>query len=331
VTAISRLSLALLLAVVGCDEDPEAPAWTPAFDAEPLGWFLNVGGASADALWAVGGTPDDGLMMGFDGTSWTEQPLPAEVPLLNWVHALAVDDVTVVGNGGTVLHFDGATWTSQETPTEEDLWGVWGVASDDLWAVGGRGREAGQATLLRFDGTEWSSVELPVLERPNVNALFKVWGSGPSDVWAVGQRGAVLHYDGSTWTEELVGASDDLIAVWGTGPDHVVAVGGRGVGIASVFDGTEWRTESLAPTPGLNGIWTRSAGTAHAVGVAGTLVTFDTTTFEVVPETSGAADDFHAVFSPPGSNTLYAVGGTLGFTSGPYEGLAYQRLLRDDE
>jgi len=329
--AIAMALTATAALSIGCGSDcPDEVEWTPAFDAQPLGWFLSVWGPADNDLYAVGGEPDAGLMMNFDGSEWSAVDLGVDVPLLNWVFGFSANDITAVGREGTIIHWDGAAWTVQTTPTVEDMWGVWGAAPDDLWAVGGRGREEGQATLLHFDGTDWTDVALPTLERANVFALFKVWGSSASNIYVVGQRGVVLHYDGSVWTEELVGASTDLIAVWGTGPDRVVAVGGRGTGTVSVFDGSEWRTESLAPNPGLNGVWLDNNQVAHVVGTVGTLAVLDLETFELTRSIVPTDRDFHAVFSATG-NSITAVGGNLFAVEPPFEGIAFERQLGEEE
>jgi len=243
------MSLAFVSGLAACPgPEPEPPTWETEFEAEDLGWLLNVGGPSENDLYAVGGSPDEGLMMHYDGSTWSPVDLPAATPLLNWVHALAANDIFAVGNQGTVLHFDGTAWTAQTTGVDRNLWGVWGAASNDLWAVGGNGMEEGQATILRYDGSTWSTVDAPMLERPRVYAWFKVWGTSASDVWLVGQRGAVLHWDGSALTEHLVGINDDLIALWGTGPDNVVIVGGRGNGVVAAWDGSTWRSRTAWST-----------------------------------------------------------------------------------
>ena len=213
------------------------------------GWFLSIWGPSGSDLYAVGGSPDAGLIMHFDGTDWSNLPIGIDVPLLNWVYGFGANDITFVGAGGTVLHYDGTTFTAQPTPTDQDLWGVWGAAPDDLWTVGGNGRQEDQATILHFDGTAWTEATLPPIQRASVGAFFKVWGSARDDVYAVGQRGIVMHFDGSAWEELFVGASDDLISVWGTGPDRVVMVGGRANGQIVTYDGTDFRHMSLSPSP----------------------------------------------------------------------------------
>jgi len=325
------MSLAFVSGLAACPgPEPEPPTWETEFEAEDLGWLLNVGGPSENDLYAVGGSPDEGLMMHYDGSTWSPVDLPAATPLLNWVHALAANDIFAVGNQGTVLHFDGTAWTAQTTGVDRNLWGVWGAASNDLWAVGGNGMEEGQATILRYDGSTWSTVDAPMLERPRVYAWFKVWGTSASDVWLVGQRGAVLHWDGSALTEHLVGINDDLIALWGTGPDNVVIVGGRGNGVVAAWDGSTWRSSPLAPLPGLNGVWMRNDGVAHVVGIRGTTAVIDVATLDYVEHPTDTLLDLHAVFST-GNGPLISVGGSLASPSAPFRGVAVSRPLLADE
>lgn len=312
------VALLLLFAGSGCAK------WSPAFDARGR-WFMNLSARSAADVWAVGGTQEQGAVMHFDGETWSEVPLDEQVPLLNWVHPFAADDVFVVGNGGTILHFDGKGWTKAAVPTTDPLWGVWGASPDDVWAVGGSGFGSGQPWLLHFDGAEWTPQELPPLSRQNVYALYKVWGTGRDDVRVVGQDGVALHFDGARWEEEDTGAKDDLISLWGTGPDHVVAVGGRGSGLVSVWDGQGWRTRSLSPLPGLNGVWLDSGEEAWVAGGGGTLGRIDLRTLEFHADGADTSLDLHSVFGV--EHQLFAVGGNLlvGASTGRYQGIALQR------
>lgn len=301
-----------------------------AFDAKELGWLLNVWASGSKDVWTVGGTPDEGRVMRYDGVSWSRVELGHPVGLLNWVHGFSDDDITIVGQAGTVLHFDGETFTLQPTPTTQDLWGVWGSSPNDLWAVGGNGMQESDKLILHFDGSAWTEIELPPLQKSKVRAFFKVWGTAADNVYVVGARGVVLHFDGQAWTEQLVGASDDLIALWGTGPDRIMAVGGRGNGIAARYDGSSWRTETLAPMPGLNGVFMRNDQTAHVVGVKGTVARLDFETFSFDRYDYDTALDLHAVFADSGGR-LTAVGGSLSSTKPPHEGIAVWRELASDE
>lgn len=323
----SLLSITLLVA--GCPSDPDVDTtWVPAFDASETGWKMNIWGPSTTDLFSAGGSIPAGSMVRFDGAAATVADLPAGLPLLNWSFGFGANDVHVVGNEGTILHYDGA-WTVVTSPTDQDLWGVWGAAPDDVWAVGGTARGVdGIPTLLHFDGSAWETVTAPTLTPSNVHAFFKVWGSGAADVYVVGDVGVVVHWDGSVWEELLVGAEDDLVAVWGTGPNDVTAVGGRSNGVVAHWNGTEWRSSFLTPLPGLNGVWMREPGVAHIVGLRGTLAVLDTATFEFTESLPDEVLDFHSVYGVGGE--LFAVGGNLAVPSGA-EGMAWRRHLGEGE
>ncbi len=278
----------------------------------------------------MGGTRERGAVLRRDGSDFRPVELGVEVPLLNWVFGFSERQVTAVGNRGTALHFDGERWLRKPTGTDQDLWGVWGAAPDDLWAVGGGGLREGDATLLHYDGNEWAEGELPSLQRARVFALYKVWGSAADDVYAVGQSGAALHYDGESWQELFVGASDDLISIWGTGPDDIVAVGGRAAGILSRFDGRQWTTQSLAPLPGLNGVWLRTPTTAHVVGGFGTLARVDLETLDITRSEPLTQLDVHGVFGTA-SGRIFCVGGNFVNTVPPYRNVLLTRELQDEE
>lgn len=301
------------------------------FDPAELGWGLHVIARDAADIYVAGGTPDRGALLHFDGSVWTPEDLPDGTPLLNWVEPFADGQTAAVGNGGTALWNDGTGWVTLETPTTEDLWGIWGANPTDVWAVGGRGRSPGQATVLRYDGTAWTAAAVPEIQRPGVNAWFKVWGTAADNVYVVGQNGACLHYDGSMIEEFGVGTSEDLISLWGTGPDDIILVGGRGNGVLSHWNGMDWHTESISPAPGVNGIWMTGPGEFWVAGVRGMLrrgtvnANADGERSFDVPRTKPLADDdLHAVFGVPGLG-LIAVGGNFAMQDGPYEGLAFMK------
>lgn len=291
---------------------------------------MNVSGPSPDALYAVGGAPDRGAVHRYDGARWSPVSTGIDTPLLNWVHTFSGSDVTVVGNRGTVLHYDGAQWTRQSAPTTEHLWGVWGAAPNDLWAVGGTGQLDGVPTIVHYDGARWTSASVPTLQRADVHAFFKVWGTSARNIYVVGQRGVILHYDGAAWSEQSSGATDDLVSLWGTSADRIVAVGGRGNGIIATFDGASWRARSLSPLPGFNGVWMRTANVAHLAGANGALLRVDLRDFSYEQQQGPTAMDFHSVFGDS-SGRLNAVGGNLAEGGVNAKGVAYTRMLASDE
>lgn len=323
----------LSFGTLGCDPDPQppaTPAWSEAFPANDLGWLMSVWGPSGDDLYAVGGAPESGVVMHFDGASWARFTLPTGTPLVNWSYGFGASDVTFVGNAGTILHFDGAGLTKSATVTDQALWGVWGAGPSDLWAVGGNGFRDGQATVLRFDGSAWRKVELPALQHPDVFAFYKVWGSGADDVYVVGQRGVVLHWDGRALTELFVGSSEDLVAVWGVAADRVAIVGGRSNGEVVTWDGATWHREPLAPLPGLNGVWMRDRKTVHLAGEDGTIGTYDFDAHTHAVETTSTRLVIHALFGDD-RGRLTAVGGSLLSIEPPFRGVALSRALAAGE
>ncbi len=121
-----------------------------------------------------------------------------------------------------------------------------------------------------------------------------------------------------------------LISLWGTGPNDIVAVGGRGNGVVAAWDGSSWRSQSLAPLLGLNGIWMRNDGKAHVVGLRGTTAVLDVATFEYEEIYTDTSLDLHAIYSV-GGGPLITVGGSLASPAPPYRGVALTRPLRDGE
>jgi hypothetical protein len=298
---------------------PTEPQWAEAFDTTDAGFLSAVWGSAADDVFIVGGQPDRGEVYHFDGTDWSPMDIP-ETPILIWVYGLGSDDVFAVGERGSALHYDGATWTEMATGTDSDLWGVWGDASDDVWAVGGE-IGTGPPVLLHFDGDAWSAVAVPTLDRAST-ALLKVWGTTATNVFAVGQLGVILGYDGTNWAQVPSGTSEDLISLWGTGPDHIVAVGGRSNGEVAVYDGSTWTSQTVAPIVGLNGVFMEQPDEALIVGLIGTAATLDPDSLTSELETTGTSLTLHAVWGDR-AGRAYAVGGRA--TGTPYQGVALIR------
>jgi len=102
--------------------------------------------------------------------------------------------------------------------TTNNLYGIWGSASDNVFAVGASG------TILHYDGSAWST-----MTRGTTNNLHGIWGSSSSDVFAIGVGGTILHYDGSAWSTMTSGTTTNhLRGIWGSSSENVFAVGDSG-------------------------------------------------------------------------------------------------------
>lgn len=321
-------SLCVFLATLptACGGPSRDAGWQLEPGNEGFGWLLSVWAPPGGPRYMVGGVNDTGRVVTDAGGGVHQVDGVPAVPLLNWVYGFSDADIFVVGNEGTVLHYDGDTWELQPTPTSEALWGVWGAAPDDMWAVGGAGRATSVATLLHYDGVSWEVAPTPTFARPGVTALYKVWGTAADNIYAVGRVGVILHYDGDAWVEESSGTGDDLIALYGSSADEIVAVGGRSNGRVVIWDGSTWRSESLAPLPGLNGVFMRTPGVAHLVGVEGTIARLDLVEGVFREEVPATRLDFHAIFGDA-SGVLTAVGGNFSEAPGAEEGVSFVRNL----
>ncbi len=327
------LSVPLMLLIDKCSSEPDSQSKNQGeWQTMQTGgnWWMSVLALANDDRWIVGGTPDRGEILHYNGSEFEAVSFGADVELLNWIHGFQSGESIAVGNGGVVLWWDGQTWTQVRVPTEQDLWGVWGVNPYDVWAVGGNADESGVLTVLRDTGSGFETVAMPVLERPDVKALFKVWGSGADDVYMVGQNGAVLHWNGEILEELHVGVSEDLIAVWGTGPNRVAIVGGRRNGAAALWNGEEWRSPEVGNFPGLNGVWLRG-DSVHVVGNSGTAGIIDFTTLAATRVRIDTPVNLHAIHGSP-DGTLTAVGGNFFIgKKGPFTGDILTRPMENSE
>jgi hypothetical protein len=259
-------------------------------------------------------------MVRWDGAEWRSLTFPDTVYALNWVYGVG-EDRFAVGDYGTVIHRvgddDGTPWEEQDCDTNLNLWGVWGVAADDVWTVGGDGFMR-PPVMCHYDGSAWEVVDLPGTDTMS-RALFKIWGVDANDIWAVGHRGLIFHWDGSDWTEQTSGTSLDLISLWGTGPDNVLAVGGRSDAVVLRYDGAQWSAMEMPGFPGLNGTWMDPDGLATIVGSMGRIDTVAAGTLDAASDGMVTNLALHAVFGTP-EGTRFAVGGSLDL-SPPYTGV----------
>lgn len=231
------------------------------------GALRSVWAADTGVAWAVGGNPDAGLIYRYSGDTWIEELLGAPVPLLTGVDGSG-GEVWAVGESGVALRRIEDGWTRLDTPTDEPLWDVWSAPSGVAWAVGGDPQSDNPVVIMRFDGVDWQAVGTPALDRP-CSALFRVWGAQDELVFAVGESGVLLRYDGTVWTQEDSGTTEDLRGVWGAAADDIVAVGGDSSATLVRYDGAAWTATKVDGEPALTGVWMDLDRAAHVSGLGG--------------------------------------------------------------
>lgn len=58
---------------------------------------------------------------------------------LKGVWGTSATDVWAVGKRGVILHYNGTSWSSQQSPVTADLLSIWGRSASDIYAVGAQG------------------------------------------------------------------------------------------------------------------------------------------------------------------------------------------------
>ena len=120
--------------------------------------LLEVWGLDATHVYATGA---GGAMLRFDGTQWSSMPNDAGTDRdLGTCGAGRRRISSPSGQNGALLRWDGTTWTAMTTPVTIALFGVWGAAPNDVYAVGVEG------TLLHYDGSDVAVRRQPDAQAP---------------------------------------------------------------------------------------------------------------------------------------------------------------------
>jgi hypothetical protein len=217
-------------------------------------------------------------------------------PQGNTLHAITRIGSTrfAVGLRGTILRDQGQGWKPMSSGTTVDLYGVHGLATNAVYAVGATG------TVRFWNGSSWNAFE-PAPPASVVSTLRAVRKVG-IELVAVGDGGLTLRFDGSKWNQAPAGTAN-LHAVWGDGVSDTVLVGGDS-GLHRLLAGS-WVPESPpAGTPsmkvrGLMG----SPPAIYAVGVGGAAWRFNGSTW--AEESSGTPNDLEDV-AAAGSTVIAA-------------------------
>ncbi|MCH7596233.1 MAG: hypothetical protein IID35_06700 [Planctomycetes bacterium] len=294
---------------------PVEPRWMLVHQELPSA-LLSVQVVSNGDVYAVGSDSPDGngsYVLHFDGAIWTRLITGVEGNLW-WVHEVGPDEIWMCGSDRLVLRFEPSTgiFTQVDVGDGTDtFFGIWGLSSDDLWAVGGT---LTCGVILRYDGASWTEVDLPQIEGGECfPPLFKVWGTRADNVWIVGAFGATLFYDGSDLTFVPTDTGRTLLTVHGDAQGElIVAVGGAQSGeIRELIDGV-WTNVTPQGALQMNGVNIGSGGDAVAVGIAVSSMRRGQDGW--VAEENGFSAindlDFHAVWVNQ-DGTAWSVGGNL--------------------
>ena len=280
------------------------------------GALLSVAGTSATDVYAVGADKRDGkgpAVLHYDGVKWHRLPTGATGDLW-WVSVTPIDgDFYMAGDVGLILQYDPPSGQFQRhtTPGTQLLFGVWGSAANNLWAVGGdpADEDAG-GVVWHYDGEAWTPADLTGVVSGGLPTLYKVWGRSASDIYAVGRRGVVIHFNGTNWTQlEITSLPRPLFTVHGN-DTQVAAVGGFFDGVILEQVGARFEDRTPQGITQMNGVFVPASGRAAAVGREGALAIRTANGWELQENTLNTVLDFHATWVDPDGG-IWAVGGDL--------------------
>ncbi|MBM4357349.1 MAG: hypothetical protein FJ096_04490 [Deltaproteobacteria bacterium] len=300
--------------LVGCgpgtepQPTPTGPSWAQLFSELP-GALISVWGTDAKNVWAVGGDAGDGdgpMTMHFDGTRWTRH-LTGKQGDLWWVHGFEGGPLFMGGTKGQILRYEGGAFEPMATPASAGtIFGIWGAAPDDVWAVGGAGSTPTGGFLWHYDGKTWSPSPLAPSTLAAEATVFKAWGTRADDVWFVGTGGLILHYDGKAIEKVESPIQETLFTVNGAS-GRVYAVGADGVILENA--GAGWASAAPDNARQMNGV-AALGDDAFAVGVYGGVMRREGGAWKAVDTGLSFQDDYHGVWLDPDGGA-WCVGGQI--------------------
>lgn len=239
-----------------------------------------------------------------------------------------------LGNDAMVRRLAGSDFETVPTGVQKNIYGMWGSAKDDIYAVGAEGTlvhwngggwtvqaavSGGKAdlrgiyganashvwlvgwagTMAAFSGTGWKAI--PMLSGAvNLNGVYgAALPSGNYDVWAASASGLfrVVDNGGNPGLQKYNPSPfGNFLGIHGADASHVWAVGMYGT--IAAWDGAVWKTQSSGTSIALRSVWAAGPAEVYAVGEAGQILRYDGQAWKAM--------------SSPTTQTLYAVWGTSG-------------------
>lgn len=218
---------------------------------------------------------------------------------LNGLTILSTSNGWAVGDGGMILHFDGSSWSIVPSATSIDLLSVsFGPLNAPIsnagFAVGGNG--ANGIALYRSDVT-WASA-MAGLTSPPAQRLASVFEISPTDAWAVdSQTGAFWHWSGTFglgggWTL-ISSAVVGMNSIWMVSPTEGWAVGVGGV--VYHYGGGGWTIYATLGTT-LNSLFMLSSTEGWAVGNQGSIYHYSSGIWSGPVSPSATSQNLRSIF-----------------------------------
>ncbi len=133
-------------------------------------------------------------------------------------------NVVIVGTKGFIGYYDGYDFwghndlNTYSSPVSSTLRAVWGVDSNNFFAVGDGG-----VIVRRLNGGS-----ITKMTSNTTQLLYGVWGTSMNNVYAVGAGGTVMRFNGSAWSKVTVPTTQTLLGIWGANGNEIYVTGAGG-------------------------------------------------------------------------------------------------------
>lgn len=140
-----------------------------------------------------------------------------------WAVGLMADPLDLFGDNA--LHFDGQNWKEWQIGPGDELFAVFGLDRENIWAGGAFGN------LYKWNGSDWivqicfapRSECQNLLGRSNAK-LTAIWANSTDNLYVGGGYGNVLHFDGENWNFFPLPTPNEVQDIWGTASGEVFVV-----------------------------------------------------------------------------------------------------------
>ncbi len=183
-------------------------------------------------------------------------------------------------------HWNGIAWSNVSTSAfgiNSDLFGIGGIASNDVWAAGAVQATVGgpfASLVLHWNGTSWAEVSLP--SSSNYEVLRAIAEIRSDDIWTVGwyndtaTHPLAIHWDGTQWKRVTLpnpgGNNSWLSTVTAIASNDVWAFGSDSNllrGLAYHWNGFSWSQVSMpavGQSSSISGAYAAASNKIWAVG-----------------------------------------------------------------
>jgi hypothetical protein len=255
------------------DADPGQPSKWKEMLSGTTGALKTVWAIDSKNVYAGG---KGGLLMKYDGSSWTNATNPdTDKAGLTAMHESGSNLIAV--GSGVDLFYNGTTWAEGYSKTAStyslyNLTGLWSASTaTNLWAV--EESSSTYSMYIRYRSksattTSWSYSYKSGLSGGQSN--YAIWGTSDTDLYVVGDGGKIHNCTTSCtstssggWTAMTSLTTSNLRGIWGSSNKDIFVVGYDGVILH--YDGTTWKKVTSGTSSYFQSVWGSGPKDVYAV------------------------------------------------------------------